>query len=276
MEVAIDLGGTNMRLGLVDKGVLVHKECIDCPAKASEQEVMHCLMNLIERNLAPEVRGIGIGVPSVVDSQRGIVYNVANISSWKRVELKKELEQKFNLPVFVNNDSNCFALGVAKFELKGFQGDMIGLTMGTGIGTGVIIQGKLYSGINTGAGEIGSISYLDSDLEHYCSSDFFVRNYDISGKEAARKAQNGDSAALRIWDDFGRHVGQLMKTILYAYDPQLIVIGGGISSAFPLFEGAMRRSMNDFPYLHTLENIKIFVCENADIALLGASALVKY
>lgn len=264
-----------MRIGLVDNGVLLHKECIDCPAHAGQQEVLDCLENLIERNLNPQVRGIGIGVPSVVDSEHGIVYNVANISSWKRVELKKELEQKFNLPVFVNNDSNCFALGVTKFELNNYQGDVVGLTMGTGIGTGIIINGQLYSGTNTGAGEVGSIQYLDSDLEHYCSSDFFVRKYHISGKEAAQRARNGEPEALKVWDDFGQHVGQLMKTILFAYDPQKIVIGGGISSAFSLFEGPMRKAMEDFPYLQTLKNIEISVCQNADIALLGASALVK-
>lgn len=275
MEIAIDLGGTNMRVGLTDNGVLLHKECIDCPAHASQQEVMLCLEQLIERNLTPHVRGIGIGVPSVVDAEQGIVYNVANISSWKRVELKKELEQKFKLPVFVNNDANCFALGVARFELNDFQGDLVGLTMGTGIGTGIIINGQLYAGKNTGAGEIGSIKYLDLDFEHYCSSDFFVREYSISGKEAGLKAQAGDVEALKIWDDFGRHVGELMKAILYTYDPQKIVIGGGISSAFPLFKKSMQQAMNDFPYQQTLNNIGISVCRNADIALLGASALVN-
>lgn len=275
MRIAIDLGGTNMRIGLVDNGVLVHKECVDCPAQASQQEVMLCLENLIERNMSPQVCGIGIGVPSVVDSEHGIVYNVANISSWKRVELRKELEAKFKIPVFINNDSNCFALGVAQFELDHYEGDLVGLTMGTGIGTGVIIGGQLYSGANTGAGEIGSINYLDSDLEHYCSSDFFVRNYAITGKEAALKARQGDVQALKIWDDFGYHVGQLMKTILFVYDPRKIVIGGGISSAYSLFEDSMKQAMEDFPYIQILKNIEISVCQNADAALLGASALVK-
>ena len=275
MEIGIDLGGTNMRIGMVDNGVLLHKECVDCPAHASQQEVMLCLKKLIDKNLNDQVRGIGIGVPSVVDAEQGIVYNVANITSWKRVELKKELEETFHLPVFVNNDSNCFTLGVARYEMDHFEGDLVGVTMGTGIGAGIVVNGNLYAGKNTGAGEIGSIKYLDRDFEHYCSSDFFVREYHTTGKEAACKAHNGEPDALKIWDDFGQHVGELMKVILYTYDPQKIVIGGGISSAFPLFEESMRRNMADFPYLQTLKNIEISVCKNADIALLGASALVK-
>lgn len=275
MKVGIDLGGTNMRIGLVDKGVLLHKECINCPAHASQQEVMRCLEQLIEKNLNHEVSGIGIGVPSVVDAENGIVYNVANITSWKRVELKKELEEKFKIPVFVNNDSNCFTLGVAKYEMNHFEGDLVGVTMGTGIGTGIIVNGNLYTGRNTGAGEIGSVKYLDLDFEHYCSSDFFVRKYHISGKEAGCRARNGEPEALKIWEEFGKHVGELMKAILYTYDPQKIVIGGGISSAFSLFEESMKRNMADFPYLQTLNNVEISVCKNEDIALLGASALVK-
>lgn len=122
--------------------------------------------------MCPEVAGIGVGVPSVVDSEEGIVYNVANIPSWAEVPLKRLLQERFSVPVYINNDSNCFALGVKLFGEGRKYRNLVGMTIGTGVGTGIIINGELYSGQNTGAGEIGSLPYLSHDFEHYCSSGF--------------------------------------------------------------------------------------------------------
>lgn len=274
MKLAIDLGGTNIRIAQVVDGVIVDRKSISCPSKESYEEVLLHLETLIESMITPEVDGIGIGVPSVVDSLRGIVYNATNIPSWKEVHLKDILQHRFSVPVFVNNDANCFALGEKLFgEATSFR-NVVGLTLGTGVGSGIIIDGKLYNGRNTGAGEIGSLPYLDSDYEHYCSSGFFVDHYQLTGKEAAQRAAQGDPVALEIWQVFGSHLGQLMKVILYAYDPEAIVIGGGIASAFSLYAPAMRAAMHDFPYVETLKNIQIRVSQKADISMLGASALV--
>ena len=157
MKIGIDLGGTNMRVGLTDGASLVGSVIEPCPAKGTEEEVLNQLKQQIAQLMRPEVTGIGVGVPSVVDSQQGIVYNVANIPAWKEVHLKTILEQAFGVPVAVNNDANCFALGVWRFGEGQGVSDMVGLTMGTGIGSGIIIGGKLYNGVNTGAGEIGSV-----------------------------------------------------------------------------------------------------------------------
>lgn len=274
MEIGVDLGGTNIRAGLVNKGRVLKKETTLCPSRSSEQEVLQCLEELIARIIVPNVKGIGIGVPSVVDAERGIVYNVANIPSWKCVELKNVLEKRFALPAFVNNDSNCFALGVSKYGEGCKYRNLVGLTIGTGIGAGVIIDGKLYCGKNTGAGEVGSLHYLDYDFEHYCSSGFFVRYHSTTGKEAAAKAARGDEKALKIWMEFGHHLGELMKTILFIYDPEVIVIGGGIASALPFYQKAMFDAMSNFPYPETLHGVRIMTSKVEDMTLLGASALV--
>ena len=115
MKIGIDLGGTNIRVGLVENGSLVRKEVVTCPSKATYEEVLGRLEGLIDRVMCPEVAGIGVGVPSVVDSEEGIVYNVANIPSWTEVPLKRLLQERFSVPVYINNDSNCFALGVKLF-----------------------------------------------------------------------------------------------------------------------------------------------------------------
>lgn len=273
MRIGVDLGGTNIRVARVEDGMIVAKTIAPCPAKEDEQTVLYALENLIGQLMSPEVDGIGIGVPSIVDSKKGIVYNVVNIPAWKKVFLKRILEERFGVPVRVNNDSNCFALGVKKFGEGRSYCDMVGITLGTGVGSGVIVSGALYNGRNTGAGEIGSLPYLEYDFEHYCSSGFFVRYYGLTGKEVGIKAAEGDVQALKIWTEFGTHLGNLMKVVLFAYDPEAIIIGGGIASAFRYYEQAMWKVIHSFSYVETVKNLKIIVSQREDIALLGASAL---
>ncbi len=275
MKIGIDLGGTNVRIGLVENGEIVKKIVKPTPADQPEAVVIDYISGLIEELMSPAVKGIGIGVPSVVDGEKGIVYNVANIPAWKEVHLKDILEKRFNVPVFVNNDSNCFALG-EKTAGKGkpFK-NMLGVTLGTGVGAGVIIHNELFSGSNTGAGEIGCIPYLEHNMEYYCSSNFFVAFHGITGKEAAQRASGGDEKALEIWKEFGGHMGKLVQTILYAYDPDAIIFGGGIASAYPYFEAAMRESLTDFDYPEIAKKLQILISEKEDIALLGAASLVR-
>ena len=174
MRIGVDLGGTNVRVGLVAGGRIVRMISEPCRADGSEAEVLDHIASLVDRLITPDVECIGIGVPSVVDAERGIVYDVVGIPSWREVHLKERFEKRFGVPVSVNNDCNCFALGVCRFgEAHGYR-DVVCIALGTGVGAGVVIGGKLYCGRNTGAGEIGGIPYLDRDYEYYCSSRFFV------------------------------------------------------------------------------------------------------
>lgn len=273
MRIGVNLGGTNIRVACVENGMIVAKVTAPCPAKEDERTVLHALEELIGQVICPEVEGIGIGVPSIVDSKEGVVYNVANIPAWKEVPLKRLLETRFGVPVHVNNDSNCFALGVRNFGEGQPYSDMVGITLGTGVGSGIVINGLLYNGRNTGAGEIGSLPYLEYDFEHYCSSNFFVRYYGLTGKEAGIKAAKGDVQALKICTEFGTHLGNLMKAVLFTYDPEAIIIGGGIASAFKYYEQAMWKALHTFPYPETVKNLQIIVFQREDVALLGASAL---
>lgn len=275
MILSIDLGGTNVRFGLVEDGKIIKRNAIASPAGLSLEDSLGYLKTEISKILTPDVKAIGIGVPSVVDASRGIVYNAANIPSWKEVHLRDYLAGEFSLPVYVNNDCNCFVLGEKRYGKGKPYSDIVGITLGTGVGSGLIIDNKLYNGRNTGAGEIGSFPYLDATLEDYCSSLFFATHYQTTGEELAEKAYKGDASSLEIWKKFGEHMGKLMLFTLYAYDPELIILGGGISKAYPLFEGEMKKTMEQFPYPETLKNIKIEVSEDKDISLLGASALAN-
>ena len=271
MRIGVDLGGTNIRAGLVDGQKIIRKAKVACPAKGSCEEVIETVAGLINEVMCPEVESIGIGVPSVVDTRRGIIYNVANIPSWVEVHLKDILEERFGVTVNINNDSNCFTLGESRFgKGQGFT-DMVGVTLGTGVGAGVIIGGKLYEGRNAGAGEVGCLSYLDKDYESYCSTPFFVA-HNTTGAELSAKAEAGDAEAIALWNEFGHHLGELAKAILFAYDPEAIIFGGGIAAGYPHFEAALRERITTFPY-ETAKDVKIFFSTDGDMALYGASAL---
>lgn len=273
MKIGIDLGGTNMRVGLTDGATLVNSVIEPCPSKEAEEVVVNQLKRQIAQLMSDDVTSIGVGVPSVVDCQQGIVYNVANIPSWKEVHLKEILEKEFGVPVAVNNDANCFALGVWKYgEGKGTK-DMVGLTMGTGIGSGIIINGELYNGVNTGAGEIGSLPFKDADYEFYCSSRFFSDLHGDTGANFGKRAQAGDAEAVAVWNEFGGNVGELIKAVLFTYAPEAIIIGGGIASAFPLFEAPMRASLESFPYPANVAATRIMPSTLPNAAILGAGAL---
>lgn len=274
MKLSIDLGGTNIRIAQVENGVCLNKTSVPCMAQQDANTVIGQLSGLIESQLNGQVAGIGIGVPSIVDSQKGIVYNVANIASWKEIHLKEILESKFGIPVAIENDSNCFALGTHLFGEGRPYDHMVGITIGTGIGAGIIVDGRLYGGQYRGAGEIGSLPYLDADYEHYCSS-FFFKRYQSTGADLARRAADGEAEAQEIWDTFGMHLGNLMKSILFAYAPQAIVLGGGIAAGFPFFRKAMEDVINGFPYKIIAENTRIIQTKLQDASLLGASALIE-
>ena len=273
MRIAIDLGGTNVRVATVLPGGQVERIISEpCRSKGSEEEVLEHIFSLIDELMTPEVDGIGIGVPSVVDTDKGIVYNVVGIPSWKEVHLKDRLEERYHIPASGDNDCNCFALGVTSFGRGQGYREAFCVTLGTGVGGSLVIDGQLYRGRNAGAGEIGSIPYLDRDYEYYCSSRFFVGK-GTSGKEAAVAAANGDPEALKIMNEFGVHVGKLVQMIMFAYDPAVIILGGSISKAYPLFCDAMWKEIKNFPYPKSVENLEIFQSEQVHAAFLGAANL---
>lgn len=271
MKIGVDLGGTNIVAGLVDGQSMIRKVKVACPAKGSQEEVIEAIASLIRELMNNGVESIGVGVPSVVDTKKGIVYNVANIPSWVEVHLKDILEEIFGIPVKINNDANCYTMGVSRFgKGQGFA-DMVCVTLGTGVGSGIIIDGNLYEGRNAGAGEVGCLSYLDKDYESYCSTPFFV-SHSTSGAELSAKAETGDAEAIALWNEFGGHLGELAKAILFAYDPEAIVFGGGIAAGHTHFEAALRERIKTFPF-ETAKDVKILFSEDGDMALYGASAL---
>ncbi|CAN5425803.1 ROK family protein [soil metagenome] len=274
MTIGIDIGGTNLRAGLENEGQIIQQNRALLLEKESLDSTLKQLINLVKPLIKPEVKGLGIGVPSVVDVEKGIVYNVTNIPSWEEVPLKDILEKEFNLPVYINNDVNCFTLGEFWFgEAKGYH-SIVGMAIGTGLGSGIIINNQLYIGHNGGAGEIGLLPYLDKTLEYFASGNFFPTYYINSAHEAFEAALSGDKNALTQWERFGHHIGKAVQIVVYTFDPQVIVIGGSVSKAYQFFKDSMFDTLENFGFPQSIKRLKILPSKNENIALLGAAALV--
>lgn len=274
MTIGVDIGGTNIRAGVVSQGMVISQNQLILKNKDSMDAMLAQLMEVIQPLTAYPFRGIGIGVPSVVDLNQGVVYDVANIPAWKRVELKRIVQDEFQKPVAINNDVNCFVLGEYHHGVAKGLGSLVGITIGTGMGSGIIWNHQLYTGHNCGAGEIGLLPYLDKTLEDYVGSQFFMDRVGRTAEELWHEAAMGDTMALALWTEFGRHVGKALKMILYAYDPEAVVLGGSISKAYPFFEMSMWDALEDFAYPNTLRKLKILCSQHPHIALLGAASLV--
>jgi len=271
--LGIDLGGTNVRVGLIENNSLVRVESLPITKTDNAIDVVNDIANLIERFHGSEIKGIGIGVPSVVDVVRGVVYDVQNIPSWKEVHLKELLEDRFKLPVYVNNDANCFVAGEKYFGKGKNHKDIVGLIIGTGMGAGIVINEKLYAGKNCGAGEFGTIPFKDKTYEYYCSGQYFNDELKTSGEELFIKAEKGDKEAIQIFAEYGANLGEAIKLIMYALDPEIIILGGSVSKSFVWFKETMFESISHFAYANSVSNITIEVSKIENVAILGAAAL---
>ena len=275
MTLGIDVGGTNLTVGLVQDGKLLRKSSAPWfPLEASLQETLDTLSERIEGMLTPDTQKIGIGVPSVVDVNRGIVYDTVNIPSWTEVPLKEYLEDRFHLPVAVNNDANCYAMGVYEcYPAEDKPEVLVVITLGTGVGMGIVDRGRLFCGANCGAGELGSLPYRGGTLESFCSKQFFFGT-GWDSLTASQAARDGDTRALALFQDLGKRLGDLLCTVMFAYDPSHIALGGGVANNYPLFRQSMEaRLKRDFPYKKSLERLKIDVFTGDDIPVVGASLI---
>jgi len=271
--IGIDLGATNVRGGLVSENSILKLVANRIRSNGSVQDVLEDIYAVTDQLFDETVAAIGIGVPSVVNIDEGIVYDVQHIPSWVEVPLKTHMEARYNIPVFVNNDANCFALGEYYFGKGKGAKDMIGLTIGTGLGAGIIINRHLYAGPNCGAGEFGMVGYLDQVHEYYCSGQFFKNVYQLDGETVFTQAQQGYERALNLYAEMGMHLGNAIKTIMYTYDPSLIIFGGSVRFAYPYFQQAMWERINTFAFTKTISRLKIKISELESSGILGAAAL---
>ena len=272
--IGVDLGGTKVEAGLIDGTDIIKKKYALIDNKSEDpMVVINQIIDVISDLFDETVKGIGIGVPSLVNREKGIVYYVQNIPSWKEIHLSDILQKEFNVPVYLDNDANCFAYGEYKFgEGKG-QENFVGITIGTGMGSGIITNGHLLKDANCGSGEFGSIPYLKGIYEDYCSGKFFKTNYNKTGEEIFLQAKKGNFEALKAFEEFGFHLGNAIKTIMFSVDPNMIIIGGSVSRSKEFFMESMTNSIKKFPSIESVKNLEVKFTNTQNIAILGAASI---
>jgi glucokinase len=271
--IGVDIGGTSIVGGRIEGNRIVAQVTTDTHAQEGGEKTLDILKEVVRRLKTTETKAIGIGVPSVVDREKGIVYNVQNIKDWEEIHLKSILENEFDIPVYLDNDANCFAYGEKIFGKGRAFTNFVGITLGTGVGGGIIQNHRLLLDSNGGAGEFGEIPYLDSILEDYCGSRFFTRTTGLSAYDIARKAREGDTQSINVYNEYGRHMAVLVKIIILVLDPQAIIFGGSISQSFELFRDSMYENLKDFPYPRSVAKIQILTSDLLHMGILGAGAL---
>ncbi|NLJ01355.1 MAG: ROK family protein [Bacteroidales bacterium] len=271
--LGVDIGGTTIVAGRIEGDRIVEQLSAETRAMEGGDVTLGVLKDVLRRLKTDKTEAIGVGVPSVVDREKGIVYNVQNIKNWDEVHLKSLLEEEFGLPVYIDNDANCFAYGEKIYgQGKAFE-NFVGITLGTGVGGGIVQRDQLLSDSNCGSGEFGEIPYIDSILEEYCGSRFFTRTANETGYDIALKAREGDQSSINLYNEYGKHIAVLVKIILLVLDPQAIIFGGSITRSFDLFKDSMYANLKDFPYPKSIEKIQILTSELDNIGILGAGAL---
>lgn len=272
--IGVDLGGTKVVAGLIVNHKLTNSSYKLISSKSNDpQVVIDELISVVDDLFNDKVIAIGVGIPGLIDRDKGVVNDVQNITSWKEVHLKKILEDYFNVPVYLDNDANCFALGEARYGAGKQEVDFVGLTLGTGMGGGIIKNGFLLPDAHCGSGEFGNISYLDATYEDYCSGKFFKVKFGLSGREMVVLASQGDKIALKAFDEFGKHLGNAIKTIKLSVDPAKVIIGGSVAQASKYFETSMWKELLNFPFPGAMKNFEVLFSTVENVAILGAASL---
>ncbi len=271
--LGVDIGGTKVHLGVVQDGEIVQEVRFETSANAPQEQILAELTCHLAPLITPDVAGIGIGVPGLVDEENGIVHNVQNIPSWREVHLKQHLARHFAQPVYLTNDANAFAIGEKMYGQGQPYTNLVGLALGTGLGAGIIINHQIYSGTLSSAGEFGCIPYLDKTVEDYCSGKFFAQRTGRVGTEWHTRARQGDAQALAVYAEMGWHLGQALHIILYALAPEAIFLGGSVSKGFEFFRGGLSESLAAFPFKQVTDRLVVAPSALGNAAVLGAAAL---
>jgi glucokinase len=246
--IGIDIGGSAIKLGRYDTvGHCYQSLTVPTPQPATPESVVMEIVNSIPQ-IAPDVKSIGavgVGLPGPVDGTGRISQIAINLSNWKNIALADQLEEKIGLPVILANDANCAGLGEVWLGAGQGLSNVIVLTLGTGVGGAIILNGELFAGHYGAAGELGLItlnpdgpdcnSGNNGSLEQYVSIQAIRRETGLDPAELAKNALAGDETARLFWQQYGRWLGAGLASLIYVLTPEAVILGGGISAGAALF-----------------------------------------
>lgn len=312
--VGVDLGGTTTKLAFVTfDGEIVHKWEIPTDNANEGQNITVNIATSIDEKLAElgqtkdQLLGIGMGAPGPVNYEKGIILNVVNLGWPDNYPLKDRIEASTSLSAAIENDANCAALGEMWKGAGNGAKDLVCVTLGTGVGGGVIAGGQVVQGINGAAGEIGHITVLPSGgapcncgksgcLETVASATGIVRlakeelakeptgelsdrlsnNGTITAKDIFDAARNNDAIAQKVLGEVSFHLGFALANIANTLNPESIVLGGGVSKAGDILLEPVNQNFAKFAFSAVRESTKLALATlGNDAGVLGAAWLIK-
>jgi len=270
--LGIDLGGTAIKLGRFSQdGACLQALTVPTPQPSNPEAVVRAIIQAIAQ-LDPDhqAQAIGIGTPGPADATGRIARVAINLKDWHDVPLADWIEAKTGLPTTIANDANCAGMGEAWLGAGRWFRNLILLTLGTGVGGAIILDGKLFVGHHGTAGELGLIT-LNPDgpacnsgnrgsLEQYASVQAIRRRTGLEPDELGARAIAGDAKALEFWHHYGHDLGAGLASLIYVLAPEAVIIGGGVSASADLF----------FPAIQTELERRVLPCSLAGLQLLKA------
>ena len=311
--VGVDIGGGSVKLGLVSlNGRVLLRETFATKSIHGRAAFLDVLAAHVADVLAQagrigvRVRGVGVGAPGPIDVDRGFVYFFPNIPGWKDTPLKQWLEKRFKLPVWVDNDANAMTLAEARFGAGRGSRNVIVLTLGTGVGGGLVINGQLFHGPAYSAAEIGHLVINENGprcacgnrgcIETYVGSGHFVREvrrrlkrggtsvlkkWMVKDKKemtpllVARAARRGDAFSKKVWRTTAGHLATALAGLVNIFNPERVILGGGIAQNGAVLFRPLVRELRKKAFPIAARSARVVPAAlGLDSGLIGAAALV--
>ena len=289
MYLGIDWGGTFIKIGLVKRRKIV-KKIVFSSQKLLKKEVFLKELDGLKKRISFNFKAVGIGAPGIVDIEKGFIYYLPNVKGWENFPLKEKLEEIFKLPVFVDNDANLFGLGELKAGAAKGKKRVIFLTLGTGVGSSVGWNGEILKG-KISAFELGHVPITlkgskcscgsSGCIESFIGARFIQKRYyclkkeRLEVKEIYLRAKNNEKEALLVWQDFGYYLGRFLSGMINIFNPEMVVLGGGVSGAFSVFKKPLLATIKRYTMWPNLKGLKIKKAKLKDSAVIGASILAE-
>ena len=314
LYLGIDIGGQSVKLGVVDSdGKLLEESKIPTDINATPEQVVESIVKAVSKfNAYSKIKYVGVGMPGDIDLDNGIVRFVPQLSKWKNVPLKKLLEKEMGRSsnkIYINNDANTAAIGAFWVDAEGKATNLVSITLGTGVGAGLILNKKLYVGSSGSAGELGHIM-IDPDrnapkcncgskgcLEAFLGEKYFLvyaKNYltvhpsaiinelsegdtsRINGKILFDAAKKGDKTAKELWNYYGEKLGVLLADTINVLNPDVIVLCGGMSQSSKYFMPSALSEAKKRSYSSAFATCKIkTTAATSKLGIIGAAMFAK-
>jgi glucokinase len=273
LYIGVDIGGTSIVAARFSVSELIEIAEVPTGSDRPAMEIMESLYEAIDKVLTNEVVGIGIGMPGFMNSDTGEILQINNIKSFNGFFIKPAVEKRFNLPTFQSNDANCFALGETYYGAGKKYKNLVGITLGTGLGGGIILDRKIHTGLMGGAGELGCVPFHGGMVEDICSAALFKNKYQTTGTELYKKAKEGDQESLAIFEELAQNIGELIRGVMYILAPEAFVIGGSVANSWDLLEKPLRKDLDKFLVPMISNKTELVRAELDNAGLYGAAAL---